>query len=193
MSESDADKWNRRYREAENVQPVPAFVLSEYAHLLPARGAALELAAGLGGNALLLARLGLNVTAWDISAQAMQRLAEQAAAAGLAVHCEVRDVVAEPPPAERFDVIVVSRFLERTLCPAITAALRPGGLLFYQTFTREKVESGAGPSNPDFLLQRNELLRLFPDLVVRLYREEGVLGDTGQGLRNEACLVAEKI
>jgi len=193
MSEADADKWDRRYRETENVQPRPAFVLSEYAHLLPSRGDALELAAGLGGNALFLARLGFNVTAWDISAQAMQRLAGQAAAEGVALHCEVRDVVAEPPPAERFDVIVVSRFLERTLCPAIAAALRPGGLLFYQTFTREKVETGTGPSNPDFLLQRNELLHLFPELMVRLYREEGMLGDTAKGLRNEACLVAEKI
>jgi SAM-dependent methyltransferase len=192
MSESDAEKWDRRYRIAVAQQVQPALVLSAYAHLLPAQGEALDLAAGLGGNALFLARLGFNATAWDISALAMQRLAEQAAAEGVALSCEVRDVVAEPPPAERFDVIVVSRFLERALCPAIAAALRPGGLLFYQTFTREKVDTGAGPSNPDFLLQRNELLRLFPELVVRLYREEGVLGDTTKGLRNEACLVAEK-
>jgi 2-polyprenyl-3-methyl-5-hydroxy-6-metoxy-1,4-benzoquinol methylase len=35
-----------------------------------------------------------------------------------------------------FDVIVISRFLDRTLCNAIMAALKPEGLLFYQTFIR---------------------------------------------------------
>jgi tellurite methyltransferase len=37
-----------------------------------------------------------------------------------------------------FDVIVVSRFLDRTLSDAIIDALKPDGLLFYQTFTRDK-------------------------------------------------------
>lgn len=189
---NDREKWDRRYREATAQPAEPAFVLSEYAHLLPPRGKTLDLAAGVGGNALFLARRGLDCTAWDISAVAMDHLAKQTAAEGLAVACEVRDVVATPPPAQQFDVIVVSRFLERRLCPAISAALRPGGLLFYQTFTREKTDPGLGPSNPEFLLGQNELLGLFPDLVVRIYREEGVAGNTGQGLRNEACLVAEK-
>ncbi|MCW8828638.1 MAG: hypothetical protein OQK94_06240, partial [Gammaproteobacteria bacterium] len=64
--------------------------------------------------------------------------------------------------------------------------------LFYQTFIADRADPAIGPANPDYLLAPNELLRLFPDLVVRLYREEGVLGDTAKGLRNEACLVAEK-
>lgn len=33
-----------------------------------------------------------------------------------------------------FDVIVVSRFLDRTLGDAIIEVLKPDGLLFYQTF-----------------------------------------------------------
>jgi hypothetical protein len=88
-------------------------------------------------------------------------------------------------------VIVVSHFLDRSLAPAIIAALRPGGLLFYQTFSRVAV-TDRGPEDPAFRLAENELLELFKPLKVRIYREEGRLGDTSQGWRDIAMLVAEK-
>ena len=53
---------------------------------------------------------------------------------GLPLHAEGRDVVAAPPAPTSFDVIVVSRFLERALAPALIQALRPAGLLLYQQF-----------------------------------------------------------
>jgi tellurite methyltransferase len=55
---------------------------------------------------------------------------------------------------------------------------------------REKV-SDMGPSSPHFRLGRNELLALFDGLIVRVYREEGTLGDVRVGLRDEAMLVAQ--
>ncbi len=184
-----ADKWNTRYREAGAADA--AQVLRENHHLLPASGAALDLACGLGGNALLLARAGLRTRAWDISPVAIERLNAEASAAGLPLRAEVRDVLVAPPTALSFDVIVVSRFLERDLCPTLMAALRPGGLLFYQTFTRDKATPG-GPANPDFLLAENELLRLFGGLRLRVYREEGSIGNVQHGFRNEALLVAQQ-
>jgi SAM-dependent methyltransferase len=184
------DKWNRRYAEGEAV-PRAAQVLIENRHLLPATGDALDLACGLGGNALMLAGAGLSVQAWDVSSVAIDALQSRAIAENLNLQAAVRDVSAQPPAPNTFDVIVVSYFLQRELAPALCAALRPGGLLFYQTFVRDKV-SQQGPGNPDFLLAENELLILFAPLRLRVYREEGVLGDTTQGLRNEALLVAQK-
>jgi hypothetical protein len=64
-------------------------------------------------------------------------------------------------------------------------------VLFYQTYCQQKV-SDSGPSNPDYLLADNELLRLFPDLQLRVYREESVLGQHDIGIRNQALMVAEK-
>lgn len=183
-------KWDARYREADRI-PAPALVLTENLHLLPRSGEALDLACGLGENALLLAEQGLAVSAWDLSPVATERLRREAAARGLGVTAEVRDVQAQPPAPEAFDVILVAHFLDRALAPAIAAALRPGGLLLYQTFTREAV-SERGPTNPDHRLARNELLRLFPGLLVRFYREEGRLGDLGRGVRDLAMLVGEK-
>ncbi|MBA1148535.1 methyltransferase domain-containing protein [Ectothiorhodospiraceae bacterium WFHF3C12] len=183
--------WEAHYRGAAEDEPQPAQVLAWNAHLLPAAGRSLDLACGRGGNALLLARHGLETLAWDSAAAAIDALRALAAAEGLAIQAEVRDVVRHPPAPDGFDVIVVSRFLERELAPALIAALRPGGLLFYQTFTRQRV-SDRGPRTEGFRLDDNELLTLFSPLRVRYYREEGGLGNTRQGFRDEALLVAER-
>jgi len=187
---TERDKWNARHGRAEGVG-TPAEVLRDNAHLLPASGDALDLACGLGANALLLAEAGLCTDAWDVSDVAIARLEVEAQARGLVVRTAVRDVVAAPPAADTFDVIVVAHFLERAVVPAIVAALRPGGLLFYQTWTRTAV-SGRGPSNPAYRLADNELRRLFESLQLVVYREEGALGDTGRGFRDQAMLVARK-
>jgi len=107
------------------------------------------------------------------------------------VCAEQRDVVRNPPEPGRFDVIVVSRFLDRSLAPQLAVALRPGGLLFYQTFTRTRVDD-SGPVSPDYRLADGELLRVFAGLRLRVYREEGVIGDITCGLRNQAMLVAQR-
>jgi SAM-dependent methyltransferase len=183
-------KWDARYRKAERI-PEPARVLSENLHLLAPSGSALDLACGLGENALLLAGQGLEVHAWDLSPVAIARLEAEAQRRGLGVTAEVRDVRTRPPGPASFDVITVAHFFDRDLAPAIAAALRPRGLLFYQTLTREAV-SDRGPGNPDLRLAPNELLRLFPGLLVRFYREEGRLGDLSKGTRDLALLVAER-
>jgi SAM-dependent methyltransferase len=183
-------KWDGRYAEAADAVALPLEVLAENAHLLPTGGEALDLACGLGGSALFLARRGFRTLAWDISSVAIDALRD--AAARLPLTAEVRDLETEPPPPERFDVICVGHFLDRGLCPAIAAALRPGGLLFYQTYTLERTDQG-GPSSQRFRLAPNELLSLFPDLIVRVYRDEGVVGDTNKGVRNLAQFVAQRL
>ncbi|MEJ2692163.1 MAG: methyltransferase domain-containing protein [Candidatus Thiodiazotropha sp.] len=185
-------KWDARHGDLLK-QPSAAEVLAQNRHLLPARGRALDLACGLGGNALVLAEQGLEVTAWDFSPVAIQRLRETAGQCGLRnLLAEVRDLEQSPPPAQSFDVIVVSYYLDRGLVPHIIVALKPGGLLFYQTFTRIAV-SEEGPSNPDYRLGDNELLQLFGALRPRVYREENLLGDLARGTRDVAMLVAQRV
>lgn len=184
--------WNARYAAADADAARPAEVLRDFAHLLPARGRALDLACGLGANARLLARRGLEAEAWDGSEVAIERLNALAEVQGLAVRARVRDVLAEPPEPDGFDVIVVSRFLERALAPRLGAALRPGGLLYYQTFVRDAVDPARGPRQAQYRLGTNELLGLFRGLRVIVYREEGRLGDVASGLRDEAYAVFQR-
>ncbi|MGW8370081.1 MAG: class I SAM-dependent methyltransferase [Gammaproteobacteria bacterium] len=182
-------KWDTIYAGRGDVVGEPTRVLSENSHLLPARGDALEIACGLAANAAFLARRGLSTLAWDISVVAIERVNRYAAEQGIPLRGEVRDIDAAPPPVASFDVIVVSHFLDRALVPALRAALRPGGLLYYQTFTRTRVHE-TGPSNQEFRLTENEFLRLFAGMRVLVFREEGLVGDTRAGLRDEALLVA---
>ena len=191
MDDPVLEKWNRRHAEAEGPGEV-AQVLLRNAHLLPTGGRALDLACGRGANALWLAERGLEVHAWDLSPVAIERLQDEAAARGLEVSGEVRDVVAQPPRPEAFDLVLVSHFLERSLAPQLVAALRPGGLLCYQTFVRE-VNLGRGPGTDDWRLAPNELLRLFPGLRLHYYREDAPLGGEEDPVADLALMVASKL
>ena len=188
---SSKTKWNERYRDATGALQ-PARVLRENLHLLPASGHALDLACGLGGNAILLAQQGLEVTAWDSSDVAIAALQATAEKQQLAIQAEVRDVETHPPGPETFDVMVVSYFLERAIVPDLIQAMKPGGLIYYQTFIRQRV-SERGPQRAAYRLADQELLQLFSEFQVLFYREEGRVGDVQQGFRDEAMLVGRKV
>ena len=88
--------------------------------------------------------------------------------------------------------LVVSYFLDRDIIPALVRALKPGGLIYYQTFTRQRV-SDRGPQCDAYRLDDQELLHLFAGLQVLFYREEGYAGDVQQGCRDEAMYIGRKI
>lgn len=185
-------RWDERYARANPVTSAAACeVLRLNQHLLPEQGSALDLACGLGGNALLLAERGLQVTASDISAVGLQVLATAAEASGLTITTQHRDIEQQGLGSEQFDVICVSRYLHRPICAHITSALKLGGLLFYQTFCEEK-DDGVGPNNAEFVLRTNELLSLFENLTLRYYRESGRLGDRQPGHRHEALFIGQR-
>jgi tellurite methyltransferase len=184
-------KWDTRYRDLNVDRARPARVLSDNVHLLPTTGCALDVASGPGGNAVLLARLGFNVTAYDFSCVAIDKLNAYARYHALPLCAQCRDVEKDPPAPKSFDVVVIAYFLDRQLTETLIAALRPGGLLFYQTFIRDYVNA-VRPGSPAFRLKTNELLILFSPLKILFYREEGSVGDTPCGFRNEALLVGQK-
>jgi tellurite methyltransferase len=185
-TEASRDRWDQRWSTAAGPsEPVP--LLIDRQDLIPRGGTALDLACGLGANALLLARLGLQVSAWDLSPVAIARLRAAAKAEGLRIDARVRDVQARPPAPDSFDLLCVVHFLDRGLAPALAAALRPGGRLFFQTWVGQQ-RGGRGPSNPVYRLQPGELPDLFPTLIVRHYRE---VGPPDSGFHDQAQLIAE--
>jgi 2-polyprenyl-3-methyl-5-hydroxy-6-metoxy-1,4-benzoquinol methylase len=185
-------KWDRKYQAADKAGNA-AKVLTENIQLLPVvkKGKALDVACGLGANSLLLAEHGLDVSAWDSSVVAIEKLTKFAKHHLLSISGKCRDVSLNPPEPDTFDVIVVSFFLDRGLCKKLIEALKPGGLIFYQTYCQQKVTE-IGPTNPDFLLKENELLHLFSGLNIRFYREDALVGDIELGFRNQAMLIAQK-
>ena len=188
-------KWNKIYAASDlsgNASAIQATeVLCQHIDLLPEKGIALDLACGLGGNAILLAQRGLTTYAWDISQQAIDVLQAYCSKNSISLCTEVRDIERKPPKVNAFDVICVSYYLERELVSNLIAALKPRGLLFYQTFVHESVSSN-GPKNPKYRLQENELLTLFSSLHILVYQEYGRVGNINSGLRDVAMLVAQK-
>jgi len=137
----------------------------------PARGAALDLAMGRGRHALLLARAGFRTYGVDRDFAAVRDAMIAAAAEGLALIGWCADLTMHPLPESRFDVIIVARYLQRDLFPAIRAALRPGGVVLYETFTFEQRSHARGPTSADHLLEAGELRRHFEGLDELFYEE----------------------
>ena len=184
-------KWNQRYRNSENAGEA-CWVLKNNCHLLPKNARSLDLACGLGANALLLARYGLESHGWDLSTQALEKLSTFAKAQQLSVCTKQRDVEQQPPEANSFDIIVVSQFLYRPIFPALINALKPKGLLFYQTFHQLK-QGNLGPNTQKFLLQPNELLSLLSPLRLVFYREDSTIGQTDLGLRDCSYFIGQRL
>jgi SAM-dependent methyltransferase len=150
----------------------PSLWLTSNAHLLPTVGDALDVACGSGRHALWLAERGLRTTALDRDADRIAALNAEAARLHLSLTAEVVDLESglfQFTP-DTYDVIVVVHYLHRPLFPSLVAALRPGGLLVYETFTRAQAARGR-PANPEFLLEPGELLMRAQPLEVLASRE----------------------
>lgn len=190
MSDQETQqRWDKRYEGSGVGTPAP--VLLENAHLLPKAGRALDLACGMAANGMFLAEQGLEVDAWDISPVAVEKVNELGRQRGLNITAKACDLGQEKIPEANYDVLICCHFLERGLTQAIVDALKPGGLLFYQTFTQTAVNPG-GPEKAEWRLADQELLTMFQPFKVLVYREEGVQGDTTRGFRDKALIVAKK-
>jgi 2-polyprenyl-3-methyl-5-hydroxy-6-metoxy-1,4-benzoquinol methylase len=140
--------------------------------LLPPSGRALDVACGRGRNAVWLAQQGFATTAIDRDPSAVAALEARAQRDGLPLTARAVDLEtgAVQLGEALYDVVVVVHYLHRALFPALRAALAPGGVLVYETFTVAQASRGR-PTNPAFLLEPGELPRLVAPLVVVAARE----------------------
>jgi SAM-dependent methyltransferase len=128
--------WEGHYSGPERVwsgRPNP--VLVDVAASLPP-GTALDLGCGEGGDAVWLALRGWRVTAVDVSATALARAAEAAAAAGVSDRVDLqRHDLAASFPAGTFDLVSAQylhspiAFPRERVLRAAAGAVAPGGLL----------------------------------------------------------------
>jgi len=155
------------------LSPSPWIV--RFAHLVAADARVLDLACGNGRHARLFADRGCSVLAVDRDAEAIASLATVPG-----VETAALDLESGPWPlaGERFGAIVVTNYLHRPLLPDLLAALRENGVLLYETFARGN-EAYGRPSNPAFLLERGELLRIVKGRLDVVAFEEGIVSREG--------------
>lgn len=148
----------------------PAPWLAGAQDLLPRSGTALDIAAGSGRNAVWLALQGLDVTAVDRLPDALERAERLARRAGVALRIRLSDLrKPEQRPGGVFDVLCVFRYLDRGLLPWIREAVKPGGLVIFETFADE--EGASGPRRSARRLSPGELRSAFESFEILRARE----------------------
>jgi SAM-dependent methyltransferase len=182
VSDADRARWDERWAALAGQPFRPNPLLAAFLGELSG-GQALDLACGRGQDALWLAGRGYQVLGVDISPVALEQARAAAGALGVEglIRFERRDLDGWVPPAAAYDLICVFRYLDRRLFPFIRLALRPGGLLFYQTRHLGALSHQPGATRA-YLLRPGELRRAFPDW-------QALLSHEGE---SEAELVARK-
>ena len=116
---------------------------------------ALDVACGRGRHSLAMAHAGFRVMALDRNIEALRDLQRQDVTRTIRLACV--DLEAWTWPVGRFGVIVVSRYLDRARFDTMCAALAPGGVLLYETFTEHQLEQPHSPRSRAHLLAPGEL------------------------------------
>jgi len=169
-------RWEGRYATAHGIDAAPSRFLLEHAALI--HGRALDVAAGRGRNTLFLARRGITVDAIDISFAALRTLHATAVTEHLRVQAVQADLESFPLPRNRYDALINVRYLQRSLFHGLREAVKPGGIILFETFLIDQRLIGH-PSNPEYLLERGELRAAFTDWEIVHYAE-GLLEEPRQ-------------
>ena len=132
-------------------------------------GVVADLACGRGRHTLATAAAGIPSIGIDRNRTFLTELREAAAQRELAVdtiRANLENPAEIPLRSQCCGAVLVFRYLHRPLIPAIERILAPGGLLIYETFTIHQRTLETGPSNPDYLLEPNELPTLFNNMKI---------------------------
>ena len=167
----DKERWDRKYGTEEYIfGKTPIAFLQEHLHLLP-KGKTLDIAMGEGRNGVFLATKGFEVTGIDISEAGLNKAQALAKAQGVTIKTKVVDLESYQLPAETYDVIICTYYLQRNLFPQIIQALKPGGMVVMETYTLDHLKYRARFPR-QYLLTPNELLHHFADLTVLRYQKQ---------------------
>ncbi len=157
---------------------LPSPWVIRFSSVIPAGEHVLDLACGGGRHSGYLLDLGYHVTALDKDTTAIsERLAGHDNLGIITTDLEDgADAFGEKGilNGRNFGGIVVVNYLHRPLMKALVNALKPGGVLIYETFARGN-EAFARPRNPDHLLRSGELLDLVSGHLQIVAYEHGMI------------------
>lgn len=169
---------------ADGFSP-PSPWVSRFAPLIAPGGAVLDLACGGGRHARYLASLGYAVEGVDSDASAIEALA------GIpGIHGRCADLEGGPWPYMgcHFAAVVVTNYLWRPLFAQLMATLDKGGILIYETFMIGNELFGK-PSNPAYLLRRDELRHIVHNHLEIIAFEQGEVSQPRPAVVQRLCAV----
>jgi tellurite methyltransferase len=166
-------KWNTKYKEQLEQKKSPlANQRLENLSLYLKGGRALDIACGLGGNSLFLAKMNYQVQAVDISDIAITYIQEQAAKHNLTIDpqkCDLTDLNKLQWPSDSFNLVVITYYLDRELFPTVKRIIAENGYFFMETYFQSP-QNNQKISN-QYKLRPRELLSEFEDWKILFYEE----------------------
>lgn len=173
MPADDRTRWDQRYASGDYVASSPEWApawLPDIEPWLPARGCALDIAAGAGRASRWLSLRGFDVMAVDISQVGLALAREAVESDGLVLKTAVVDLETGPLPTGPFDLISCFHYWQPSLFPGIADRLARGGILVAEVFTVPNLERNERPSRR-FLAEPGELKQACHPLEVLHYWE----------------------
>jgi SAM-dependent methyltransferase len=169
-SETPAEYWDRAYSDPDLVFSTGpnAFVVEVVKGLTPGR--ALDIGMGQGRNSVYLARLGWDVTGFDISGKGMEVARRSAAVAGLKITTVTASLTDFDYGVGRWDLIV-GTYVGVAWLEAAVKGLKLGSHVVVEGYAQHpNAPPGAG-------FGPNQLLKLFADHNLRVLRYEDAAGE----------------
>lgn len=166
----------------------PSDWVRRFAHLLPAPGPVLDLACGGGRHAKLLAALGYDVEAVDRDRTALSTLANVQGVTTTLLDLETEHW---PLTGRSFAGVVVTNYLYRPHFDSLLRMIQPSGVLIYETFMVGNEMFGK-PSNPNFLLQPDELLERVQGHFTVVAFEQGRFDVPRPACVQRICAIAKR-
>jgi 2-polyprenyl-3-methyl-5-hydroxy-6-metoxy-1,4-benzoquinol methylase len=166
-SETPAEYWDRAYSDPSlvfNTAP-NAFLTEVVKGLKPGR--ALDIGIGQGRNSVYLAKLGWDVTGFDISERGMELARKSAAAAGVKITTIKASMDDFDYGVGQWDLIVAT-YEGVSWLEAAAKGLKPGGFLVVEGYSKHPQAPAGAAFGP------NELLKLFMDQNLHVVRYEDV-------------------
>lgn len=158
MALKDKLKWDEKYKNTpkllEDRNPSEKLILA----MNKTKGnKALDIACGAGKNSIYLAKNSFFVDSLDISEVALNSLKNKKLEN---ITTFLVDLDEYTPLENSYDFIVKTNFLDRNLIPKLKNTLKKDGILYMETYMNHKINEKPS-SNPDFLLQKDELKTFF--------------------------------
>ena len=189
MNKSWTDRWNERYSQDEFAygQSPNSYLKKQIEKLLV--GKILFAAEGEGRNAVFAAKMGWEVSAFDISAEGKKKAQKLAETNKVIINYEVGELQTLNYKPEQFDAIalIYAHFpadIKSHLHKTLNTYLRKGGIVIFEAFSKKhldyiaKNENVGGPKELDMLFSIEEIQSDFPNYeIIELAEKEVELSE----------------
>lgn len=174
--------WDSRYKDEKYAygEEPNEFLIQQLKNLTPGR--ILFPAEGEGRNAVYAAKLGWNVSAFDISVEGRNKAIKLSEKNNVTIDYQVNELVEDSYNSEEFDAIALifahfAPHIKQSYHKILSSFLKKGGLIIFEAFSKNHIKYNStndkvgGPKDIDTLCSVDEIKSYFPDFEVLLLEE----------------------